>query len=227
MMILSKCYQNTMILNLPSLYTVQRFKFYNRVRAEGESIANYAAALKQIAKYCVYGDTLNMMLRDHLFCEVNHQTIQKRLLAEKNLTFEKALEVALAVEAAIMMLNICKNHLTQHCTRYIVKTNAPPRRESTTNGLAIPPCSPCYRCLRNHTLQTCIEAQCHMCKKVGHIAKACKIKQTPQQESCQRARRTHYVDDSLGSKLHSNNNKQFRILFCCKSPLTRHQFRWN
>ena len=40
-----------------------------------------------------------MMLRDHLVCQVNHQTIQKRLLAEKNLTFEEALEVALALEA--------------------------------------------------------------------------------------------------------------------------------
>ena len=83
------------------------------------------------------------------------------------------------------------------------KNQCPPRRESTTNGPAIPPCSPCYRCLRNHALQACNfkDAQCHKCKKVGHIAKACKTKQNPQKESCHRARRTHYVDDSPGSKL--------------------------
>jgi len=79
---------------------VQRYKFYNRVRAEGESIANFVAALRQIAKYCEYGETLNMMLRDHLVCGINHQATQKRLLAEKNLTLEKALEIALAIEAA-------------------------------------------------------------------------------------------------------------------------------
>ena len=78
---------------------VQRYKFYNRVRAEGESIANFVAALREIAKYCDYGDTLNIMLRDCLACGVNHQAIQKRLLAEKNLTLEKALEIALAIEA--------------------------------------------------------------------------------------------------------------------------------
>ena len=37
---------------------VQRYKFYNRVRAEGETIANYVASLRAIAKYC---DTLNMI----------------------------------------------------------------------------------------------------------------------------------------------------------------------
>ena len=40
------------------------------------------------------------MLRDCLVCGVNHQGIQKRLLAEKNLTLEKAFEIALALEAA-------------------------------------------------------------------------------------------------------------------------------
>ena len=39
-------------------------------------------------------------MRDCLVCGVNHQGIQKRLLAEKNLTLEKAFEIALALEAA-------------------------------------------------------------------------------------------------------------------------------
>ena len=66
---------------------VQRYKFYNCVRAEGETIANYVASLRAIAKYCEYGDTLNMMLRDRLVCGINHQAIQRRLLAEKKLNF--------------------------------------------------------------------------------------------------------------------------------------------
>ena len=61
---------------------VQRYKFYNHVRAEGETVANYVASLWAIAKYCDYGDTLNMMLRDWLVCGINHQVVQRRLLAE-------------------------------------------------------------------------------------------------------------------------------------------------
>ena len=79
---------------------VQRYKFYNRSREEGESIADFVASLREIAKYCDYKDTLNMMLRDRLVCGVNHQGIQKRLLSEKELTYEKALEIALSIEAA-------------------------------------------------------------------------------------------------------------------------------
>ena len=58
------------------------------------------ASLREIAKYCDYKDTLNMMLRDRLVCGVNHQGIQKRMLGEKELTYEKALEIALSIEAA-------------------------------------------------------------------------------------------------------------------------------
>ena len=66
------------------------------MRAEGETVANYVASLQAIAKYCDYADTLNMMLRDCLVCGINHQVIQRRLLAEKSLTFDKALEISLA-----------------------------------------------------------------------------------------------------------------------------------
>ena len=74
-----------MIPNLLQLYKGS-YKFYNRVRAEGKTVANYVASLRAIAKYCDYGDTLNMMLRDRLVCGINHQVIQRRLLAEKSLT---------------------------------------------------------------------------------------------------------------------------------------------
>ncbi len=57
------------------------------------------AALQRIAEHCEYRDP-NEMIRDRLVCGVNHDTIQRRLLAEKDLTFAKALEVAQAVEAA-------------------------------------------------------------------------------------------------------------------------------
>ena len=186
---------------------VQRFKFYNRMRAQGESIANYVAALRQIAKYCEYGDTLNMLLRDRLVCGVNHQAIQKRLLAEKSLTFEKALEIALSVEAAD---NDVKQLQPQSATvvyQMQSRNQRSHRQESIVRRPAIPPRTPCYRCLGNHAPQTCQfkEVECHKCKKVGHIAKACKTQKNPSRmESRQRTRRTHYVDDSMGPEPEEN-----------------------
>ena len=79
---------------------MQHFKFYNRVRAPGESIAAFVASLHKIAEHCEYKDTLKVMLGDQLVCGVNHDGIQQKLLAEKNLTYDKALEIPLTMEIA-------------------------------------------------------------------------------------------------------------------------------
>ena len=125
------------------------------MRAEEETVANYVASLRAIAKYCDYGDTLNMMLRDRLVCGINHQVIQRRLLAEKSLTFDKALEISLAAEAAdkdmkqIQKPPVNGNILYQGHSKgqKSVRMNAQPRSslQSTTF----------HRCLGEHTLQTC------------------------------------------------------------------------
>lgn len=70
---------------------VQRYKFNTRVRAKGESVATYLAALRELSEYCDYGERLNEILRDRLVCGVNHEGIQKRLLAEKKLTYSKGI----------------------------------------------------------------------------------------------------------------------------------------
>ena len=48
---------------------VQRFKFNNRFRTEGESVADFVAALRNLAEHCEYKDTLEMMLGDRLCAE--------------------------------------------------------------------------------------------------------------------------------------------------------------
>ena len=78
---------------------VQRFKFYNHSRGKGESIPTFVATLHVIAEHCEYGDSLKIMLRNKLVCGINHKGIQRRLLSEKNLTYENACEIALAMEA--------------------------------------------------------------------------------------------------------------------------------
>ena len=70
---------------------VQRYKFNTRSRAPNESVAAYVTALRELAEHCKYGESLQEMLRDRLVCGVNHETIQKRLLAEKELSYDTAL----------------------------------------------------------------------------------------------------------------------------------------
>ena len=74
--------------------------FNTRIRKQGGTIAPYVAELRRLAEHCNYRDSLNEMLRDRLVCGVNDNRLQRRLLAEANLTFKKAYEIAQAMEAA-------------------------------------------------------------------------------------------------------------------------------
>ena len=73
---------------------VKRYKFNTRARLPGESVATYVAELRHLAIDCEFGDALNDMLRDRLFCGVNDPRIQRRLLSEAALDFDKAMEMA-------------------------------------------------------------------------------------------------------------------------------------
>ena len=66
----------------------------------GESIAEYIAELRHIAEHCEYGSILDDMLRDRLVCGVADDRIQRRLLAETELSFAKAMQLATAMELA-------------------------------------------------------------------------------------------------------------------------------
>ena len=58
------------------------------------------AALRKAAEFCDYGDLLSEMLRDHLVCGITDTSVQTRLLAEKDLTLDKAVSLAQSVEIA-------------------------------------------------------------------------------------------------------------------------------
>ena len=79
---------------------VKRFEFNTRRQKENESIAVYVAELRKLAEYCEYGATLSDMLRDRLVCGILDRTVQRRLLQQHDLTFDKALEIALTSETA-------------------------------------------------------------------------------------------------------------------------------
>ena len=72
----------------------ERFHFYRRSQQPGELVADFVAELKSLATHCAFEDHLNEALRDRLVCGLRNQSIQKRLLSETDLTFQKAVELA-------------------------------------------------------------------------------------------------------------------------------------
>ncbi|XP_077550655.1 uncharacterized protein LOC144163846 [Haemaphysalis longicornis] len=78
---------------------VKRFRFNSCVRAEGESVSNFMAALKSLSEHCNFGTEIGNMLRDRIVCGINNADVQTRLLEKPDLTFDDAVQTALAIEA--------------------------------------------------------------------------------------------------------------------------------
>jgi hypothetical protein len=79
---------------------VQRFNFNTRVQKEGETVSEFIAELRRLSEHCKFEGTLDTMLRDRLVCGITDKRFQQKLLAEKDLTFKKAFDLAQAIEAA-------------------------------------------------------------------------------------------------------------------------------
>ena len=169
----------------------ERFHFHNRDQAAGESIADFDAILRKLAVHCQFGKTLPETLRDRFVCGLRHEAIQRRLLSESTLTYERALEIARGMESADKDTKAFKT-----TDPIIKKLGTRPQKSTNTRN--------CYRCGRsNHTPANCKfkNASCHKCGKTGHIAPACQSTSTrpPQSwrqgDTQRRKHKTHHVHD--------------------------------
>lgn len=171
---------------------VQRFRFYSRVQTAAESVAEFVAELRRLSTDCEFGETISVMLRDRLVCGVRDERIQRRLLQDPELTFERAMSTARAMETA---------------TKDTEELQRPTAGERLGRVHKIPESrveaekKKCYRCLGWHSPSDCyfLKAQCHKCQKTGHIARACRSQLSGQQQQSQatatkKGRATHLVE---------------------------------
>lgn len=142
---------------------VQRFKFNSRPRAANETVA----VLRELAQHCNYGDKLKEILCDRLVCGIADDRIQRRLLAETELMFDKELKVTQAIETANrdvrdLQPKTVDNMVNKTATPQSVhKVNAKPKWQGKGGPLA------CYRCGGEHLARDCrfLKEKCHGCEK--------------------------------------------------------------
>ena len=144
---------------------VQRFKFFCRSQQDSESVSQFVAELRKLSELCEFGDTLDVMLRDRLVCGLRNQKLQQRLLAESNLTFAKAFEIAQTAELSEQNAKDLQRPETMEV--HVMNKKGQERTMATSN---------CFRCHGNHLASECRfkSVDCNNCGKRGHIARACR-----------------------------------------------------
>ena len=174
----------------------------------------YVAELRKLSEYCQFGDTLSDMLRDLLVCVINDQKLQRRLLTEAALTYDRAFALAQALEAADKSAKELGKGLGIHTIRPQTHWQGATEKFNQQGR-------PCYRCGRtNHTSDACRfkESDCLHCGKKGHIAKVCRSRAKPDRRT-QRGRQpgklpqpkpTHHV---TGEVTHDGSDDPMYMLF--------------
>ena len=147
---------------------------------EGESISAFMASLRRLSEHCKYEAILDDMLRDRLVCGVRDKRIQQQLLAEPDLTFQKAMDLAEA--AARNSQDLQASRMPKNESLLKVQNHRKYRGWSKDTTPVL-----CHRCGGGHSPKDCRfrEAECQVFKNKGHIARACR--------SRKRVRSTHKV----------------------------------
>ena len=152
----------------------ERFKFYSRNKKSGESIADFVAGIKALAHTCNFGDQLTDMLRDRFVMGLSNEGTQHFLLAEPDLTFKHAVDVATAREAA--MRDVQTMGVSSHNVHSIKSNqNFLSIKSTPKSNNSKKPTKSCSGCGKRHWRKDCPykDAECFNCHKKGHRKNMC------------------------------------------------------
>lgn len=122
---------------------------------------------------------LSDSLRDRFVCGLKSEFIQNKLLTEAGLTFEKAVELAVAMETASRdIIELHSKHVVSQHNASSPGINALKfNQRSSKKGGQKQSGKPCFRCnSTGHLPKDCyyVDKPCHKCNKIGHCKKACR-----------------------------------------------------
>ena len=169
----------------------ERYKFFTTSQQEGQTVDNYITKLKTLAAACEFGDQEDSLIRDRVVLGIREDGLQERLLREKDLTLQKAIEFVRAAEttkeqfrsmkglpnSVDIIKTASKNNKNYDNHRNQVKNKNYKKEDKNSYD--------CKKCGKNHRRAECpaYGKQCSKCKKKNHFAVGCR-KQNIQEIEC-------------------------------------------
>ncbi|XP_060810048.1 uncharacterized protein K02A2.6-like [Amyelois transitella] len=162
----------------------ERHIFRQRRQRVGESLTEYLQALKHLAVTCNFGNRLEEDLRDQFVSGLASELLRSRIFAERTIDYKKAVELALALEAAdrhAETSGVGGQHAAGstgggaageglHAVRARRGAGAAAAGPGARAGGAR-----CWRCGKSHSADRCRYANynCDNCNKRGHLRVMC------------------------------------------------------
>ena len=143
--------------------------------------------MKKLAGTCDFGDFLSIALRDRLVCGLRSESIQRKLLTEVDLTFDKAERITVAMELA-QRNAVDLQPPSSSGGIGVNKVEHRHNKKSKASASASKPAKECWRCGGDkHNANDCKfkSLKCFNCSKQGHSAKKCRSEKKKDGTSCE------------------------------------------
>ncbi|KAB0799250.1 hypothetical protein PPYR_07130 [Photinus pyralis] len=147
----------------------ERFVFNSLVQKEGQTFDSFVTDLKIAVKTTEYADPLDMV-RDRIVMGIFDKATQERLLREKDLTLEKAVNFCRAIEVSKFQAKALQTEASVSAIKMQKKRD---RNELVPNNLEKKRCGYCGY---NHTKGKCsaFGKVCGECNGKNHFASVCR-----------------------------------------------------
>ena len=164
----------------PSIIS-ERNKFKECRQSDRKSVSDFIENLRKLSCSCKFGDNLADHLRDQFVWGLRADSIKKRLLTEKDLKYDKAVELAMSLKPANKDAARMNLWSKADSVNYVTHNNKKKRYDSPSKGVRGKEASsnnePCACCGRsNHNTSKCRykNYKCNICNEVGHLKSVCK-----------------------------------------------------
>lgn len=163
---------------------ISRYKFFNCVQKENETIDSFVTNLKNLAKDCSFENQESSLIRDLLIIGIKDLTIKEKLLIDSELSLEKAVEYCRAKESSESQIKIMnEGSASKSVVHYIKNSNKMHKFDNSkqtkdTHRNVKNYQDKCQKCKTKHDFGHCPAwgKKCHKCHRLNHFSIACKNK---------------------------------------------------